>query len=175
MPPLQVADGNAVSRHGCVSYTFTHHIFSSVCLECIHAKCVICFCFTRRWHQRDREASLSVLNLLGLALRLCCLVLFFHVVLQRKNLKGIFVFFSYSVFLFLNLCPQGETGFAPSLDPIQSLGECLVSHSGCFGACPIQHGLSKVLSKGCCGLSEDIQSLQRGQNPSSGGKGYGAF
>ena len=63
-----------------------------MCLEWIHAKCVVCFSFIRRWHQRDCGASLSVLNLLGLALKLCCLVIF-STWSDRKNILAYFWFY----------------------------------------------------------------------------------
>ena len=63
-----------------------------MCLEWIHAKCVVCFSFIRRWHQRDCGASLSVLNLLGLALKLCCFV-FFSTWSDRKNILAYFWFY----------------------------------------------------------------------------------
>ena len=112
---------------------------------------------------------------------------FFYLVTQRKNLKGIFplyiyIFFGYivwSIFLLLNFCPRGDQGFAPTLDPIQSLGyKGLASHSVCFeSCCSNTTGMAGIqgLSEGIQGLSDGIQSLYRGQNPSSSGKGHGAF
>ena len=68
-----------------------------MCLEWIHAKCVVCFSFIRRWHQRDCGASLSVLNLLGLALKLCCLVTFS----TWSDIKTILAYFWFYIALYI--------------------------------------------------------------------------
>ena len=68
-----------------------------MCLEWIHAKCVVCFSFIRRWHQRDCGASLSVLNLLGLALKLCCLVTFS----TWSDIKNILAYFWFYIALYI--------------------------------------------------------------------------
>ena len=143
-----------------------------MCLEWIHAKCVVCFSFIRRWHQRDCGASLSVLNLLGLALKLCCLVTFSTWSDRKKHSCIFLVIYCIVYFSLLNLCPRGERGFAPTLDPLQSFGrEGLASHCFCFGSCCNDN----TGSAGSQGLSADIQSLFRGQNPSSSGKGHETF
>ena len=50
--------------------------FFWTCCKCIYENCVMCVCFVCRWHQQDCRAPLSVLNLLGLGLKLCCLAFF---------------------------------------------------------------------------------------------------
>ena len=137
--------------------------FFWTCCKCIYANCVMCVCFVCRWHQQDCRAPLSVLNLLGLALKLCCLA-FFSTWSCREKAFSIFLI-HYMFFLLLNYCPRGEKGFAPTLDPIQSLGyKGLANHSVCFESCCSDN-------TGMAG----IQSLSRRQNPSSGGKSHGAF
>ena len=61
----------------------------------------MCVCFVCRWHQQDCRAPLSVLNLLGLALKLCCLA-FFSTWSCREKAFSIFLihicFFYSSIF-----------------------------------------------------------------------------
>ena len=138
--------------------------FFWTCCKCIYANCVMCVCFVCRWHQQDCRAPLSVLNLLGLALKLCCLA-FFSTWSCREQAFSIFLIHYMFSFLLLNYCRRGEKGFAPTLDPIQSLGyKGLANHSVCFESCCSDN-------TGMAG----IQSLSRRQNPSSGGKSHGAF
>ena len=90
--------------------------------------------------------------------------IFFYLVMQGT---GIFHIFDtlYVFFLLLNYCPRGEKGFAPTLDPIQSLGyKGLANHSVCFESCCSDN-------TGMAG----IQSLSRRQNPSSSCKSHEAF
>ena len=76
--------------------------FFWTCCKCIYANCVMCVCFVCRWHQQDCRAPLSVLNLLGLALKLCCLAFFSTWSCREKAFSIIFdtlyVFFYSSIF-----------------------------------------------------------------------------
>lgn len=97
---------------------------------------------------------------------------FFYLVRQKKHSCIFLVLYCIVYFSLLNLCPRGERGFAPTLDPLQSFGcEGLASHCFCFGSCCSDN----TGSAGSQGLSADIQSLFRGQNPSSSGKGHETF
>ena len=98
VPPLQVGDGNAFSRHGCVCYADRKDKVFWTCCKCIYANCVMCVCFVCRWLQQDCRAPLSVLNL---ALKLCCLA-FFSTWSCREKAFSIFLihymFFYSSIF-----------------------------------------------------------------------------
>ena len=80
--------------------------FFWTCCKCIYANCVMCVCFVCRWHQQDCRAPLSVLNLLGLALKLCCLA-FFSTWSCREKAFSIFLihymFFFYSSIIALEV------------------------------------------------------------------------
>ena len=120
-----------------------------MCFECIHVKCVICFCMFL-FHSQVASARLRGIErpqFIGSSIETLLFGTFFYLVTQRKNLKGIFsivyiyIFFFwdtlYDLFFYSSIfCPRGDQGFAPTLDPIQSLGyKGLASHSVCFESC----------------------------------------
>ena len=145
--------------------------FFWTCCKCIYANCVMCVCFVCRWHQQDCRAPLSVLNLLGLALKLCCLA-FFSTWSCREKAFSIFLihymFFFYSSIIALEVKKDLRPRLTQSRAWDIKVWQIIVSASR--SCCSDNTGSARNP-----GLSEGLQSLSRRQNPSSGGKSHGAF